>query len=137
MFERSVLVEQINDMLFRHQTKILKYDEKAQWSLAEKKEFIMDILNGYPIGEFILSMTINNDTGRVKYKVINGNKRINAIIDFVENKFSINAIGEELSFSDLKENHRNLVKHFCQYKIPVEIVYTEDQEELKKIIEKQ
>ena len=63
----------------------------------------------------------------------NGNKRINAIIDFWKNEFPIEGIGEEMFCSDLKKNN-NLVKHFYQYKFPVEIVYTEDQDELKKVI---
>ena len=132
--ERSVLVESINDFIFRDTIGILEINKQSEFSLEEKKQFIMDIFNNYPIGEIILSASLNEDTGRIKYKVLNGNKRLNAIFEFCKDEFSIEGIGEDLIFSDLNKNHKNMVKFFLQYKLPVEIVYNETEEELKKII---
>ena len=132
--ERSVLVESVNDFIFRNTAGILEINKQSVFSLEEKKQFIMDIFNNYPIGEIILTASINEDTGRIKYKVLNGNKRLNAIFEFCKNEFSIEGIGEDLIFSDLTKNHKNMVKFFLQYKIPVEIIYNETEEELKKII---
>lgn len=62
-----------------------KYQRKLVWTVDEKEFLIDSILNNLPIPLILLAQTDDN-----KLEIIDGLQRLNAIMSFIENRFSIN-----------------------------------------------
>ncbi|WP_413517115.1 DUF262 domain-containing protein [Photobacterium phosphoreum] len=64
-----------------------RYQRKLVWSIHEKQSFINSISNGYPVPLILLAeVNLNN---RKKKEIIDGMQRMNAIISFIEQEFSV------------------------------------------------
>ncbi|NYA43234.1 DUF262 domain-containing protein [Serratia fonticola] len=61
------------------------YQRKLVWTTKEKQKLIDSILLGYPIPLILLAQTKDGD-----YEIIDGMQRLNAIFDFIENKYNLN-----------------------------------------------
>lgn len=65
-----------------------KYQRKLVWTIEEKQSFIDSISLSYPIPLFLVAeVPFNSD---VKFEIIDGMQRLNAIFAFIEGEFSIN-----------------------------------------------
>ncbi len=73
-----------------------KYQRKLVWTVDEKEYLIDSIVNDLPIPLILLAQT---DDG--KLEIIDGLQRLNAIISFIENRFSING-----KYFDTKQSSR-------------------------------
>jgi hypothetical protein len=62
-----------------------KYQRKLVWTVDEKVYLIDSIIKDLPIPLILLAQTADN-----KLEIIDGLQRMNAIISFIENRFSIN-----------------------------------------------
>lgn len=62
-----------------------KYQRKLVWTQLEKKKLIDSILHEYPI-PLILFAETQNTNGAI-YEILDGMQRLNAIFDFIEDKF--------------------------------------------------
>jgi hypothetical protein len=81
------------------------YQRGLVWTLSQKQNLIMSILNGNPIGDFIFKKRFlkgsngRSDGVKVEWTVIDGQQRINALKEFIGNKFKLK---NGLRFRDLK-----------------------------------
>lgn len=73
-----------------------KYQRKLVWTVDEKEYLIDSIVNDLPIPLILLAQT---DDG--KLEIIDGLQRLNAIISFIENRFSIDG-----KYFDTKQSSR-------------------------------
>ncbi len=73
-----------------------KYQRKLVWTVDEKEYLIDSIISDFPIPLVLLAKT-NDD----KYEIIDGLQRLNAIISFIENRFSMNG-----KFFDINQSSR-------------------------------
>ncbi|MCO6173671.1 DUF262 domain-containing protein [Flavobacterium sp. NRK F10] len=73
-----------------------KYQRKLVWTVDEKEYLIDSIVSDLPIPLILLAQT---DDG--KLEIIDGLQRLNAIISFIENRFSING-----KYFDIKQSSR-------------------------------
>lgn len=73
-----------------------KYQRKLVWTVDEKEYLIDSIVNDLPIPLILLAQT---DDG--KLEIIDGLQRLNAIISFIENRFTING-----KYFDVKQSSR-------------------------------
>lgn len=82
------------------------YQRKLVWTREEKKKLIDSILQGYPIPLFLLARTDEKE-GSIKYEILDGLQRFDAIFSYIENKFSL-----EGEYFDVKQLSRanNLAK---------------------------
>lgn len=64
-----------------------KYQRKLVWTQNEKRMLIDSILHEYPI-PLILFAETQSEAGPI-YEILDGMQRLNAIFDFIENKFDI------------------------------------------------
>lgn len=71
-----------------------KYQRKLVWTVDEKEYLIDSITKGLPIPLVLLALT---DDG--KLEIIDGLQRLNAIISFIENRFSKNGLYFDVSQS--------------------------------------
>lgn len=61
-----------------------KYQRKLVWTVDEKEYLIDSIISDFPIPLILLAKTQDD-----KFEVIDGLQRLNAIISFIENRFSV------------------------------------------------
>lgn len=73
-----------------------KYQRKLVWTVDEKEFLIDSILNNLPIPLILLAQTENG-----KLEIIDGLQRLNAIMSFIENRFSING-----KYFDIEQSSR-------------------------------
>jgi len=65
-----------------------RYQRKLVWTENEKVCLIDSILKGYPI-PLILFAESTDDSGKQYYEILDGMQRLNAIMGFLENEFSL------------------------------------------------
>ncbi|WP_053162202.1 DUF262 domain-containing protein [Pseudomonas brassicacearum] len=66
-----------------------RYQRKLVWTLDEKCRFIDSIINGYPV-PIVLLAEQRVATGVGQYEIIDGMQRLNAVLGFIENEYSVN-----------------------------------------------
>lgn len=92
-----------------------RYQRKLVWTLSEKQQFINTIIKNYPVPLFLL---VNSKENK---EVIDGLQRLEAIISFILNKFSIEINGIEQYFNlDVYPGNGILLKNkTLEQKLPV------------------
>jgi uncharacterized protein with ParB-like and HNH nuclease domain len=94
------------------------YQRELVWKLEHKRDLIVSIFNGFPIGS--ISVIESNISTRIDYiEVVDGKQRINAIWEFFENKFSINIDGKDYFFNDLPIPTQRKLKNSCHIGVNV------------------
>ncbi len=127
---RELSLNTVGDIIDRRNLFTFTKDEFT-WDDQHKITFITDIIFNKPIGDFSYRHTINELDGRSIYTVIDGNERINAVLDFYNNNILIpkdylniilpdENITTDCYFNDLPKRVRNW---FINYKYPVNFTY--------------
>lgn len=82
-----------------------RYQRKLVWTVQEKERLIDSILNQYPLPQFLVAE--DSDSSEHQYEIIDGMQRLNAIVAFIENEYSLNGKYFDLealaSTKDLKD----------------------------------
>lgn len=76
-----------------------RYQRKLVWEEEEKIKFIDSILKKYPVPLFLMA-TVSIPNEPLRYEIIDGMQRLNAIVAFIENEIGV-AIGETVKYFDL------------------------------------
>lgn len=66
-----------------------EFQRNAIWPRAAKSFLIDTILTGLPIPVLYFQKTLSAQTNRVEYTVVDGQQRLNAVFQFMENRFSL------------------------------------------------
>ncbi len=124
-----------------------KYQRKLVWTVDEKANLIDSILRGYPIPLILLAEHKKEDGG-TEYEIIDGIQRLNAIFDFIENKFKVKGsyfdvneftrahqLAEERIFEPQQENllPPQSCADFLDYELAVTIYPTTHDDEITEI----
>jgi hypothetical protein len=64
-----------------------RYQRKLVWSLDEKRKFIDSISSGYPVP--IILLAENRKSEKSLFDLIDGMQRMNAVMSFIENEYSV------------------------------------------------
>jgi hypothetical protein len=110
-----------------------RYQRKLVWAIEEKRSFIDSIQKGFPIPIILLAEV--GEPGNTKYEIIDGMQRLNAIMSFIEQEYSmsekyfdLNTIAEtkdKLDSGELKQGtevlDRSECVDFAGYQVPVSI----------------
>lgn len=108
------------------------FQRKAVWNPTSKVMLIDTILKKYPIPKVFIQNTTEH--GRTIRKIIDGQQRITAILEFVNNKFILDKpyIGayEGKSFAELPENEKD---NILQYTIDCNEAYGYTDEQYREI----
>lgn len=79
-----------------------KYQRKLVWTVSEKEFLIDSILSDFPIPLILLAKTESDE-----FEIIDGLQRLNAIISFIENRFSVNGFYFDISQSSRAQQNAN------------------------------
>lgn len=122
-----------------------RYQRKLVWTVDEKEYLIDSIIKGLPIPLILLAQTEDG-----KLEIIDGLQRLNAIVSFVENRFSINEkyfdidqssrakqSAKEKKFIPIMDKNKLLDPKVCadflDYQLAITVYPTNDQEEITNI----
>lgn len=118
------------------------YQRKSVWS-EEKKAFLIDsILKNFPIPPIFLHQKIDEDTGKTTFDVVDGKQRLTSLTMFINNELSVTSESEEnlelagLFFKDIEGKLSNYKKEFWRYRIPVELIDSEDANLIDEIFDR-
>lgn len=67
------------------------YQRNSVWTARDRRFFMDTIFRNYPSPAIFLHKTMDDDTGKATYHVVDGKQRITTILNFVDNKFSLAA----------------------------------------------
>ncbi|WP_426122131.1 GmrSD restriction endonuclease domain-containing protein [Pseudomonas sp. PSPC2-3] len=122
-----------------------RYQRKLVWTSDEKVKFIDSIISGYPV-PIILLAERTGPTGNL-YEIIDGMQRLNAIMGFLENEFSVDGAYFDLASmattKQLVDNHiieqklplmpRDLCVQVASYTLPLSIYEFSNPEEVDEV----
>ena len=153
LFERKSTSLTLSEFYDNYQLKKYRFDVSYQrksgvWS-EDKKSFLIDsILKNYPMPAIFLRPCVNTDTGKTIYDVVDGKQRLEAIVDFIENRIALTTYFAEddfiddanmktaneiagLTFNEIKNLNSDFpdyIKQFWTYSLNVEYLYEQNEE---------
>ena len=125
------------------------YQRKSGVWSEDKKSFLIDsILKNYPVPAIFLRPCVDNDTGKTVYDVVDGKQRLEAIVDFIENKIALTTYFAEddfiddanletaseiagLTFAEIKKQNKSCpdyIKQFWTYALNIEYLYEQKED---------
>lgn len=124
-------VIQINDIVNWYEKDELDYSPKYQrnsvWNTKAKSYLIDTIIRGLPIPPIFMRQKIDVNTRKTYREIIDGQQRIRAIIDFINDKFVISKMHNELYgnklFSQLEDDVKESI---LDYDLFAEIINETD-----------
>ncbi|TFB66182.1 DUF262 domain-containing protein [Cryobacterium sp. Hz9] len=100
------------------------YQRKSVWTPRDRRFFMDTVFRNYPSPAIFLHKTINDDTGKATYHVVDGKQRITTILNFVDNKFSLAADFGDENFNGKRwrdfSNSPTIKRLLWNYRITVE-----------------
>lgn len=112
------------------------FQRNPVWVTRQKSYLIDTILNRYPIPEIYMQETAD-ESGNVKYIIIDGQQRIRSVLEFVDGKFSIDEKeSPEFNGAYFDQLTANQKKAFFQYNFVVRILPDINDAELRAIFQR-
>ncbi|MFH0735096.1 MAG: DUF262 domain-containing protein [bacterium] len=91
------------------------FQRNPVWTEKQKSYLIDSILNEYPVPE-IYMQEIVTDKGEVEYIIVDGQQRIRAVLEYLENKFPIDAKDSpqwgDMFFVDLRSEEKKRIYEY-------------------------
>lgn len=104
-----------------------RYQRNPVWNIKTKSYLIDTLLRGLPIPQIFIRQIIDVKTMKSVREVIDGQQRLRAIIEFVQDEFAVmkshNPEYPNMKYSDLDDLTR---EELLFYQIPVEVISTKD-----------
>lgn len=120
-FEYDSQSRTIDDILMYYSKNRLNlnpgFQRKSVWKTVDQKKLIDSILQGYPLPAIFLYARDDEKTGETVYDVIDGKQRLEAIFDFLKNKFSVKNDDILCDFGDKVIDYASLKKQKKQNRI--------------------
>lgn len=97
-----------------------EFQRESVWPLAAKSYLIDTILNERPIPLFFLQRDTSIQTGRSEYSVIDGQQRLRAIFDYINDEFPLGEVSEKSvakkhkgkKFSELPKSFQQIILNY-------------------------
>lgn len=115
-----------------------QFQRTLVWTPEKKRSLIDSIIRGYDLPKFYLQGSKNKNG--FEFKVTDGKQRINAIWEFIDNKFSLPKkciiAGVDLSNKHYKELSDEIKVKFNESILTVTIILESDEEELNELFQR-
>lgn len=114
-----------------------QYQRTSVWQPSKKKLLIDSILRGYDLPKFYLRETPNDVI--YKYEVTDGQQRIRAILEFIDNDYKLNELKlgaletKNLGFEKLKNSYESECNAFFKFEMSFAIIEEASQEEIRTL----
>lgn len=99
------------------------YQRRSVWTRNDRRYFIDTIFNNFPCPQIFLHKEIS-DEGIVTYHVVDGKQRLETIIKFTKNEFTLSKDMNDtrLAGKKWKDIDIDMKKNFWDYPIPIEML---------------
>lgn len=159
LFDRtstSMTISEFNERLKQYRFDVEYQRKSGVWS-EEKKSFLIDsIMKNYPIPAIFLRPTVDEDTGKTTYDIVDGKQRLETIIQFINDKIPLTTYfaeddfidGENLEiaekmaglyFSEIKANKEEFsdyIKQFWTYSLNIDYLYETNEEMVASVFDR-
>lgn len=111
------------------------YQRPAVWSTAQKQLLIQSIIQGYDIPKLYWRLVSKNPD---KYEVVDGQQRLRAIWEFMDNKYALPkdcepVDGYEIAGKKYSELDGDVIINIDQYCLDVAVLSTADEDEVREM----
>lgn len=93
-----------------------KFQRRGVWKTPARSHLIDTLIKGMPVPPIYLRLNQNEEKTKIIREVIDGQQRISAVLDFVNNKFALSKnlgiIHGGRNFSDLSDEHQNAIRQY-------------------------
>lgn len=125
--KKSPKIVQINDVIQWYENDELelspKYQRNSVWNVKAKSYLIDTIIRGLPIPPIFMRQRIDVTTKKTYREIIDGQQRLRAITEYIQNKFPISKTHNELygglRYDDLDEE---MQEQILEYDLFVEVI---------------
>jgi len=104
------------------------YQREYVWENKHQQEFLNNILSGFPLGGISVAKTLNPQTGRVLYEVVDGKQRITTLKLFFRDEIAIIIDGKPVKYSELTMPEQNAFSS-----VPLPMIILENATEKEKL----
>ena len=117
-------IVEIQEMLARRDLVVNRdYQRGARlWPPGPRSYFIDTILTGFPFPKLYFYEFLDRGNRKTKREIVDGQQRVSAMMDFLDGKFALTRVSENLNgkrFSDLDED---LQDTFLSHPVPVDVI---------------
>ena len=125
------LIDLVNEIKSKRLIMAPYFQRKLVWRLAHKVDFIKTILLTYPFPQiFIAKGTIDLDTMTTTSCIVDGQQRMNSIVDYVNDCFAVDGV----FFTDLDIHEK---ESFLKYQVPIiDLDINNDDPQIKDIFQR-
>lgn len=110
------------------------FQRKLVWNIKHKIKFIDTILNNFPFPEiYIANSPIKSDSIAPMQIVVDGQQRLTAIFEYIDDKLRIPASSPITKFTDLNEDEKQI---FLNYPVTVRHLVGMDEERIKEVFKR-
>lgn len=107
-----------------------EYQRGQVWPDTARSYFIDSILEGYPFPKIYLYQVFSNKTNRPIKELIDGQQRMTAIIDFLNNRFRLGASSNQFNGMYFRDLDVDTQQRFLSYQIEASVVLSATRAEL-------
>ncbi|HCC07779.1 MAG TPA: DUF262 domain-containing protein [Clostridiales bacterium] len=129
--KKSSKVVQINDIIQWYESEEIqlspKYQRNSVWNDKAKSYLIDTIIRGLPIPPIFMRQTIDVATRKTFREIIDGQQRLRAIIEFIQNKFAISkSHNSEYGGKKYEDLLEDIKEQILEYEIFAEVINEKD-----------
>jgi hypothetical protein len=123
------------------------YQRQGQiWSPYKRQLLIDSIINGFDLPKIYIHKypePVKKEGRRYQYALVDGKQRLEAIFDFIDNKFPLapsfeflsdkNSDLKNLTFKELGEKYPQVISRFVSTSLPIQVIRTSDTELIEEM----
>jgi len=117
-------ISELTDMLERKDLLVNRdYQRGARlWPSGARSYFIDTILTGFPFPKMYFYEYLDREGRKTKREIVDGQQRISAITDFIEDKFALTSVSPRFSGKRFSDLEREIQDAFLGYSVPVDVI---------------
>lgn len=116
------------------------YQRRSVWTLKDRKFFLDTVFRNYPCPTVFLHKEIENASGKMIYRVVDGKQRLETLILFFKNQIAIDNNYEDYRLAGKRwesiENIPELKERFLDYAFTVEFIDTKNKFVINEIFDR-
>lgn len=106
---------------------------RGLWPLNARSYFIDSILNGFPFPKITIRQTVDLKTKKSIREIIDGQQRMTAIRDFINDKLILSKVSENYKGRSFSNIDKDIQQNFLSYEVAVDTVIAASEEEVLEI----
>ena len=103
------------------------------WPANARSYFIDSILNEFPFPKVVIRQTVDLVTRKSKREIVDGQQRLTAIRDFIEDKFKLTRVSSGYSSDTFGRLEESVQARFLAYEVSMDVIVSATNDEVLEI----